>query len=113
MVLKFIFQNPIEVAEKMKTLHPFSQDFLQQRTMEAYIDGLCELLKSTFIGLAVKKSTGKQKLFDILSLERSSSDDKQYVQPQRRHQVPDKDDDVRSTSHTVYDEVERSPSPIY
>ena len=39
MVLKFIFQNPIEVAEKMKTLHPFSQNFLQKRTMEAYIDG--------------------------------------------------------------------------
>ena len=58
------------------------------------------------------KSNGKRILSDILSLETSSSDDKQYAQPQCRCLVSDEDDDVTSAAHTVLDEVERSPSAI-
>ena len=111
-VLKFIFQNPIEVAKKTMTSHPFFHDFLEKRTMEAYIDGLCESPRSIRIRSSLTKSTGKHILSDILSLETSSSDDKQYGQPQCRCLVSDEDDDVTSGSHTVFDEVERSPSAI-
>ena len=84
----------------MMTSHPFFHNFSKKRTMEAYIDGLCESLRSICICSSLTKSTGK------------CIDDKQYVQPQCRCLVSDEDDDVTSASHAVFDEVERSPSAI-
>ena len=44
-VLKYIFQNLSEVAEKMKKTHPSFQEFLREKTTDAYIDGLCKSMK--------------------------------------------------------------------
>ena len=107
-VLKYIFQNPSQVAEKMKKSHPCFQEFLIKQTTEAYIDGLCESLKSVCIGSPVKKPGKKRRLSDILSQETSSDDEP----PRRRHLSDTEDDDVPSTSHLSYGEVERTSSSL-
>ena len=113
-VLKFIFQSLNDVAERMKKLHPFFKDFLTKRTTEAYIDGLCQSLKSICIGSAhVKKSTENCKLSHILSMEPlSSSDDDGPPSQCRRLVTDDEDDEIPSASQIrLSDEDERSPSP--
>ena len=66
-VLKYIFQNTSQVVGKMKKSHPCFQEFLRKKTTEAYVDGLCESLKSICIGSPVKKPSAKRRLSDIMS----------------------------------------------
>ena len=87
---------------------------MRKRTTEAYIDGLCESLKSICIGSPVKKADGKRTLSNIMSEEMASSDDEPPIPPQRRRLLSDiEDDNVPSTSQPIYNEVERSPSPLF
>ena len=105
--MKYIFQNPSQVAEKIKKLHPYFQGFLKRQRMKAYIDRLCESLKSICIGSPIKKAGTKRRLSDILS-EETSSDDEPWQR--RRHLSDTEDDDVPSTSQLIYGEVERTLS---
>lgn len=66
-VLKYIFQNTSQVVEKMKKSHPCFQEFLRKKTREAYVDGLCESLKSICIASPMKKPGAKRRLSDIMS----------------------------------------------
>ena len=107
---KYIFQKPSQVVNKIKKLHPCFQDFLRKQTREAYIDGLCESLKSTGIGLLIEETSTKCRLSDILSEETASSDDEP---PQSRcHFSNMEDNDVSSTSQSSYGEVERTSTSL-
>ena len=95
---------------KIKKLHPCFQDFLRKQTREAYIDGLCESLKSICIGLLIEETSTKCRPSDILSEETASSDDEP---PQSQcHFSNMEDDDVSSTSQPSYGEVERTSTSL-
>ena len=69
-----MFQNPDEAAKHLKN-HTFFKNFVARPSMEAYIEGLCNLSQSLSIGSPVKRPGVKRRLLDMVSDSSGDEDD--------------------------------------
>ena len=73
--LLFFFENPSDAEKHLKS-HLSIKNLLSRPSSEAYIDGLCDSLKSICIRSPVKGPTTKRRLSDML-LDKSKSSSEQ------------------------------------
>ena len=72
-VLKFVFENPMEVSKHMVNV-PFFSEFQRMPTCDYSIDGLVRSMSGLSVSSATEKTTAKRRLMDIVD-----SDDEEVV----------------------------------